>query len=71
MNSAEIAAQFDGQPFVTPNTWRTMARAARLQNQRAVRARRAGDEVRARDHQGKADWLIARARMGRREWIDG
>lgn len=58
------------QPFVTPNDWRVAARCARSQNQRAVRARLAGDDVRARDHQGKADWLIAKARMWRREWVD-
>lgn len=57
-------------PFMTPDDWRIAAKAARSQNQRAVRARRSGDVLRARDHQGKADWYIAKARQWRREWSD-
>jgi hypothetical protein len=63
----DLIAATDG-PFVTPNDWRVAARAAHSQNRRAVKARRAGDEGRARDHQGKADWYIAKARLWRGEW---
>lgn len=37
--------------------------AAKSRNKLAVRARLAGDEVGARNQQGKADWYISRARI--------
>jgi hypothetical protein len=58
-------------PFVDQDDWRVAARLARRRNQWAVKARRAGDDGSARKHQSMADWLIARARMWRAEWING
>lgn len=57
-------------PFATPDDYRMAAKCARQRNQKAIRARRAGDVRAAREHQAYADWLIARARMWRQVWED-
>lgn len=54
--------------FYAPDDYRMAAKCARQRNQKAVRARRAGDVRAAREHQAYADWLIARARMWRQDW---
>jgi hypothetical protein len=57
-------------PFVAPDDYRMAAKCARQRNQKAVRARLAGNIKAAREHQAYADWLISRARMWRKTWED-